>query len=128
MATSGNPAIPTIDFTPFANPNSDKSSRVETATALREACSKLGFCYIRNHGVPPELLSEAFLWSKRLFDLPKEEKMKAPHPPGPIPHRGYSKPGLEKVYGTRDLLELEKEGKSGEEEMGQLRKVEDFKV
>lgn len=57
--------------------------------------------------------------SKQLFDLSHEEKMQAEHPPGPTVHRGYSYPGLEKVYQviTEDVEVGEK-----------LREVRDCKV
>ncbi|PMD52491.1 Clavaminate synthase-like protein [Hyaloscypha bicolor E] len=49
------------------------------------ACHNVGFAFIINHG------------SKRVFDLKTEEKMLVPDPDGPIVHRGYSWPSLEKV-------------------------------
>ncbi len=52
------------------------------ARDLVDACRRVGFVYIINHGVHDDLLSQAFGWSKKLFDLPKEKKMLAPHPPG----------------------------------------------
>lgn len=50
--------------------------------------------------------------------------MKAPHPPTANPHRGYSAPGVEKVYSADDRRNAEKEGRDGES----LRKIDDFKV
>jgi isopenicillin N synthase-like dioxygenase len=72
---------------------------LSTALLLRKslACHNVGFAFIINHGVSQELLEEAFGWSKRVFDLKREEKMLAPDPDGPIVHRGYSWPSLEKV-------------------------------
>ena len=125
---SFNPAIPVVDFTPFlADSPPNPELRTKTANALNKASSDLGFVYITNHGISPSLLDEAFAWTKKLFDLSHEDKMKAPHPPGGIPHRGYSHPGLEKVYAREDL---EKDGKeeTPEEKEERLRKVEDFKV
>ena len=46
--------------------------------------------------MPTDLLDKIFAMSKRLFDLPLEEKLKAPHPEGWNPHRGYSGIGREK--------------------------------
>lgn len=89
--------IPLLDFFPFTSPTSDPSQRLRTAKQLVHACHTTGFVTITNHGVSPALLSTAFTWSKRLFDLIMEEKMLAPHPEGPSVHRGYSYPGLEKV-------------------------------
>jgi isopenicillin N synthase-like dioxygenase len=89
-------SIPVIDF---ANWNDKRTTeeRYAIAKQLADACHHVGFVSIINHGVSPELLDEAFGWSKRLFDLEQEEKMLAPHPDGPTVHRGYSWPGLEKV-------------------------------
>ena len=111
--------IPLIDFALFLSSTSTETERLTTAKELVAACHDVGFVSIANHGVPSALLSEAFEWSKRLFDLEIEEKMKAPHPDGPAVHRGYSYPGLEKVSQVvSDDLDLGKK----------LREVRDCKV
>jgi isopenicillin N synthase-like dioxygenase len=89
-------SIPMIDFSKWST-DSSAENRVAVAKQLAEACHNVGFVSIINHGVSPELLEEAFGWSKRLFDLKTDKKMLAPHPDGPTVHRGYSWPGLEKV-------------------------------
>ena len=81
--------IPTVDLSAFTIESSTES-RLESARALYKACHELGFVQIQGHGVEPELLREAFDWSKKLYSLPHAEKMKAPHPDGPMPHRGSS--------------------------------------
>jgi isopenicillin N synthase-like dioxygenase len=88
--------IPVIDFAKWDS-GSSPEQRLAIATELADACHNVGFVFIINHGVKPELLEEAFGWSKRLFDLKMEQKMLAPHPDGHAVHRGYSWPGLEKV-------------------------------
>jgi len=88
--------LPVIDFAKWGS-GSTPEERLSTAKKLSDACHNFGFVFIINHGVSPELLEEAFGWSRRLFDLKYEEKMLAPHPDGPTVHRGYSWPGLEKV-------------------------------
>lgn len=97
MATSQSvkSAIPVVDFARWSS-NSHKE-QFSIAKELVSACHNVGFVYIVNHGVSDELLDEAFGMTKKLFDLSHEEKMLAPHPPGPAHHRGYSYPGLEKV-------------------------------
>ncbi|CAF9917161.1 hypothetical protein IMSHALPRED_003480 [Imshaugia aleurites] len=55
-----------------------------------------------------ELLERAFDMSKKLFDLPLEDKLKAPHPKIMTPHRGYS--------GVRDL-----------ETIKSLKRISDYK-
>lgn len=86
--------IPVVDFGQW---NSAGPHRLHTARAIVDACQKVGFVYIINHSLPESLLDEAFDWSRRFFDLPEHEKLKAPHPEGWAVHRGYSWPGLEKV-------------------------------
>lgn len=89
-------SIPIVDFAEWSA-NSPQKEKQEIATQLAEACRNVGFVYIINHKVSPERLAEAFAWSKKLFDLKRDEKMLAPHPNGSAVHRGYSWPGLEKV-------------------------------
>jgi hypothetical protein len=110
--------LPIIDFAKWKT-SSTEEERYAIGKKLADACHNVGFVYIINHGVTPELLEEAFGFSKRLFDLTMEEKMLAPHPDGPNVHRGYSYPGLEKVSQVI----------SSDEEVGKkLREVKDCKV
>jgi isopenicillin N synthase-like dioxygenase len=111
-------SIPVIDFSKWDSPSSP-DERKAVAKELADACHNVGFVSIINHGVSPELLEEAFGWSKRLFDLKTEDKMKAPHPDGPTVHRGYSWPGLEKVSQV-----ISSDAEVGEK----LRAVKDCKV
>lgn len=74
-----------------------KPSRQRIAQEIVAAYKTLGFVYIVNHSLPESMLDEAFNWSKPFFELPQDEKLKAPHPEGWAVHRGYSWPGLEKV-------------------------------
>ena len=80
-------SIPIVDLSAFGT-EGNNDARLESARALYKACHNLGFVQLIGHGIEPVLLQEAFDWSKRLYSLPHEEKMKAPHPDGPIPHRG----------------------------------------
>ncbi|MCJ1459033.1 hypothetical protein MMC28_009410 [Mycoblastus sanguinarius] len=93
--------IPTVDISAFTTGN-DSSARQATAKSLAQACLN-GCVGIIGHGVPAELLKQGFDIAKQLFDLPMSDKMKAPHPKGAIPHRGYSAPGMEKAYSKEDL-------------------------
>lgn len=89
-------SIPIIDFTAWTHDASEEQRHAVSVELVR-ACKEVGFAYIVNHGVPQDTLDHAFAISKRFYDLPREEKIKAPHPPGWAHHRGYSWPGLEKV-------------------------------
>ncbi|KAK7704123.1 hypothetical protein SLS64_008681 [Diaporthe eres] len=113
-------SLPVIDFSRWLTGSPEEKKAV--AKDLAEACRGVGFVYIINHGVTPELLDEAFSWSKKLFDLPEEKKMLAPHPPGPNVHRGYSWPGLEKVSQY-----IHKDDADSDDEDAELRKVQDCK-
>ena len=114
--------IPTVDFTCFGDGTLE--ARQEAARALRDACTRLGAVHLTGIGLPEDRLHEAFAWSKKLFDLSMEDKMKAPHPPTAMPHRGYSGPGLEKVYSKAERDQDEAARRDG----ATLRKIEDFKV
>ncbi|KAF8303107.1 Clavaminate synthase-like protein [Clavulina sp. PMI_390] len=99
--TSTRQTIPTIDLSPFTTDKTDdtqSTGQLEAAKSLVQALHRFGFVKIVGHGFSMQELEEALGWAKRLFALPYEEKMKAPHPPTPIPHRGYSGLGREKVY------------------------------
>ncbi|KAK3395064.1 hypothetical protein B0H63DRAFT_556159 [Podospora didyma] len=119
-----NSTIPTVDLSPFSDPASfSTSDRLQAGRALVLALHNLGFAKISGHGVSLADIEEMLGWSKKLFNLPVSEKMKAPHPPGPMPHRGYSGLGVEKVYSTDDM-----EGHAPDEDVGEaLRKISDFK-
>ena len=80
-------SIPIIDFAAWSN-HASKEERYAISTRLVKACAEVGFAYIINHGVPQDTLDQAFAVSRQLFNLPQEEKMKAPHPPGWAHHRG----------------------------------------
>ena len=86
------------------------------------ACQTVGFVYIINHGVPSSKIDEAFAMSAKLFNLSRDQKMLAPHPPGGAIHRGYSWPGFEKVTQTFGDEENRDELKKD------LRSISDVKV
>ncbi|KAI8956960.1 Clavaminate synthase-like protein [Daldinia sp. FL1419] len=110
--------IPIVDFDTWSKGSVEDKEHV--SRELTNACRRVGFVYIINHGVSSRILEEAFGWSKKLFGLPQEKKMLAPHPPGPNVHRGYSWPGLEKV--SQDIIKDGDETKEAEN-----RKISDFK-
>lgn len=114
-------SIPIVDLAPFSSPSSTAEERRVAAEELVKACRDVGFVYIQNHGVSEAELDRAFRVSNKFYNLPQEEKMKAPHPPGWAVHRGYSWPGLEKVSNV--LSKADDEGS-----VKQLREVQDFKV
>lgn len=99
MSSKGALSVPIVDLSPFTSSEANNlNSQKQAANDLAEKLHGNGYVGIVGHGVPPELLQKAFQISKTLFDLPYEDKMKAPHPDGTVPHRGYSAIGREKGY------------------------------
>jgi isopenicillin N synthase-like dioxygenase len=88
--------LPVLDFSAWREGRT-QADRSQVAKTLVDVCRRVGFVYITNHGLPAELVEEAFGWTHKLFALDQDKKMLAPHPDGAKVHRGYSWPGLEKV-------------------------------
>lgn len=53
-------SIPVIDFGPLRNGRSEDAASV--GKAVYEAFRDVGFAYLINHGVPQEIVNEAFQW------------------------------------------------------------------
>lgn len=123
MSPHAEDPITTVDLSAFGRDGSPEARR-DAARALGAACSALGAARLTGLGLPEGRIDEALAWTKRLFDLPREDKIKAPHPPTAMPHRGYSGPGREKVYSKAERDRDEAQGGQGAE----LRKIEDYKV
>ncbi|KAJ0424975.1 hypothetical protein BJY00DRAFT_226727 [Aspergillus carlsbadensis] len=87
--------IPVLDFADFAHGN--QAQHDDFCRRLHASLSTLGFVKIRNHSIPDETLDEVFEWSKKFFDMPLEDKLKAAHPVQANPHRGWSCVGQEKL-------------------------------
>jgi len=66
-------AVPVVDFAGMLRGTPNAKQRV--AAALRDACTRVGFFYIANHGVPQDLVAAMFAQCPRFFDLPLEQKM-----------------------------------------------------
>jgi isopenicillin N synthase-like dioxygenase len=61
--------IPIIDLTSYLIPN---QSTKDVSQQIRSACKDVGFFYVKNHGVPEELISSIFENTKKFFDLSVE--------------------------------------------------------
>jgi isopenicillin N synthase-like dioxygenase len=61
------------------------------ARQLHDASTRVGFYYVKGHGIPAELLERAFLDNKRLHELPLEIKMaiQMDRPEWPVTGVGY---------------------------------------
>lgn len=62
--------IPQIDVWPLLTGGDVKA----TVVALRAACTDVGFFYVRNHGVPGDLIAELRSTAQRFFERPFDEK------------------------------------------------------
>lgn len=83
-------SIPVADISAFTiNSKGDEASQAAAAKQLADAVKLHGCAGITGHGLPEADLKQAFSTMRRLFDLPLKAKMKAPHPEGLMPHRGY---------------------------------------
>ncbi len=93
--------IPTLDIRRF---DTDREAFVaELGAAYRE----WGFAGICNHGIPQELVDNAYAAFQKFFALPEEVKMKY-HIPGGGGARGYTPFGVETAKGSQhyDLKEF----------------------
>lgn len=66
-------SLPVVDIGGLGA-GSDAEHRV--AEAMRAACLDKGFMYIRNHGIPSDLIASVFAASKAFFARPEEEKLR----------------------------------------------------
>ncbi|KAG8084090.1 hypothetical protein GUJ93_ZPchr0010g9968 [Zizania palustris] len=65
-----------------------------TVESVRKACVDSGFFYVVSHGIKDGLLEKVFVESRKLFELPLEEKMALRRNSY---HRGYTPPYAEKL-------------------------------
>jgi isopenicillin N synthase-like dioxygenase len=86
-------AIPVIDMTSLHEGTVDGARQV--AGQLLEAAETVGFFYVRNHGIPQDLIARTDAVARRFFSLHLEEKQKVKVAPW---HRGYIKVGEAKMY------------------------------
>lgn len=108
MMTDGDQAngihqVPIVDISPFTTSNGSLVAQRLAAQDLAKKVQINGCVGVTSHGISPELLAEAFQVTSKLFNLPYEEKMKAPHPDAPTPHRGYSGTGRERAAAKTEL-------------------------
>ncbi|KAF9232317.1 2OG-Fe(II) oxygenase [Melanogaster broomeanus] len=68
-------SIPVIDLSKDTTPE----GRTALAHEIRDACMKVGFFYIQNHGIPQECIDDVLTAMQTYFSLPMETKMKLHH-------------------------------------------------
>ncbi|MDX8535857.1 2-oxoglutarate and iron-dependent oxygenase domain-containing protein [Mesorhizobium sp. VK25A] len=67
----------------------DGSDPGSVAKEIRWALANVGFMYIKNHGVPGELVEKTFVQARSFFEQPVEEKMKLHISNSGVALRGY---------------------------------------
>lgn len=85
-ATEVRHRVPVIDIAGLRS--TDLKDRMAVAAELRAACRDKGFFYICNHGVPADLIAQAFALSEAFFALPDEAKWRVDKAYSPC-NRGY---------------------------------------
>ncbi|KAK8140114.1 hypothetical protein PG984_000180 [Apiospora sp. TS-2023a] len=68
-------SIPTVDLADLDNGSPEARQRI--AREISDACRKCGFFYIKNHGVPEDVVRQTFALLQRFFALDHEAKMEA---------------------------------------------------
>ena len=67
-------AIPVIDFGPAFHDERDGLAAI--ASAVRDACERVGFFYMAGHGVSQDIIDDAFQASREFHAMPLEDKMR----------------------------------------------------
>lgn len=95
--------IPIIDVSPLISGNNP----LQVASQIGDACEKVGFFYIKNHGVDQQLIDNMYRLSKDFFKLPYEEKNELNVVNSGLTLRGYIPMYAENVdpANTRDFKE-----------------------
>jgi len=101
-------AIPIIDLSPLAGADPDALKAL--SEQIRQACSGVGFFYIKNHGIAPELIARAYRRSKQFFELPDPEKLEY-HISRSRAHRGFIPLYEESFYETLGAATANKDHK-----------------
>jgi isopenicillin N synthase-like dioxygenase len=89
--------IPVIDVSPLSG--NDPAALRAVTEEIRLACSRVGFFYIKNHGIAQQLIDNAYARSKDFFALPEQEKQNH-HISKSANHRGFVPMYEESFYDT----------------------------
>uniref|UniRef100_A0A7S2VVK6 Fe2OG dioxygenase domain-containing protein n=1 Tax=Chlamydomonas chlamydogama TaxID=225041 RepID=A0A7S2VVK6_9CHLO len=98
-----NGLVPIIDMAGLRGP-ADSPSTVEACRNLLQVANRVGFFYVTNHGVPPELLEAKLHQARTLFGLPLTTKQQL-HMGRAGPYRGWSGFKEETTAGKADKKE-----------------------
>ena len=70
-------ALPIIDFAPFLSMDSTSDQKLATAREIDKACREVGFFYLKNHGVPRELVQGMLTKAREFFETAGPEEKTA---------------------------------------------------
>jgi len=85
--------IPVIDVAPLGGGAADAVAAV--GGEMREAAARIGFFYVRNHGIDADVIASAEAIARRFFATPLERKLEV----GPVDlHRGFLHVGQAKMH------------------------------
>ncbi|KAF8964262.1 2OG-Fe(II) oxygenase [Flammula alnicola] len=79
--------VPVIDLKNIRS--DDPEERRKLADDVRDACMRVGFFYVKNHGIPDECTDGTLQMAKKFFSLPDETKMEIENKKTPN-FKGYS--------------------------------------
>ena len=96
--------IPIIDIAPLRENKPDRLKDV--AEQLHRACQDIGFFYIKNHNISPQIIDNTFVHANAFFSRPLTEKMKVAMQGNSECFRGYSPAFSELADGERNACEL----------------------
>jgi isopenicillin N synthase-like dioxygenase len=85
-------SLPIIDMHTYRS--GDPQAKVELIEQITAKSQTLGFFYLVNHGLPPELLAGQLEWARRFFALPLEAKQAVDFRNLPV-RRGYEPMALQ---------------------------------
>ncbi|KAF7309246.1 Fe2OG dioxygenase domain-containing protein [Mycena indigotica] len=75
------------DLTDLGSP--DPGARQELVERVKDACTRVGFFYVKKHGIPPAVFARTIAAMRAFFDLPLDEKLEIENKKSPN-FKGYS--------------------------------------
>lgn len=69
-------ALPVVDFGPFLDPASSLLEKQQVAFEIDKACREVGFFYLKNHGVPAQLVADMLAKTRHVFETATPEEKK----------------------------------------------------
>ncbi|TFK27688.1 2OG-Fe(II) oxygenase [Coprinopsis marcescibilis] len=96
--------VPVIDLANLSS--TDPALRRELVSKVRDACIRVGFFYVSNHGIPERVIEDALNSAKQYFALPLAQKLELENKKQ-ANFKGYSPllSGKNDPYGAADLQE-----------------------